>query len=154
MEFTSPHKCIKNASTNGILTKHLLNTSGRSWTPKRTRKFPMQLGRIKERKKRKKRGNGKGPAPPGGELKVRRGSCNSKKHPPSRESHWDRRGPFVIRGEHNNWSVDGRTKNCAHGPCCSPAHPSLSCVSPGTEQGWELESGVWRADPGRGQLLL
>ena len=50
VEFTSPHKCIKNTSTNGILTKHLLNTSGRSSTPKRTRKVPMQLGRTKERK--------------------------------------------------------------------------------------------------------
>ena len=53
VEFTSPHKCIKSTSTNGILTKHLLNTSGRSWTPKRTRKVPMQLGRMKERKERK-----------------------------------------------------------------------------------------------------
>ena len=26
-------------------------------------------------------------------------------------------------------------------------------MSPGTEQGWVLEGGVWRADPGRGQLL-
>ena len=53
-------------------TEHLLNTSGGPRTPKRTRKIPMQLDRMKEKKK--KRGNGLGPAHQGGELKERRGS--------------------------------------------------------------------------------
>ena len=34
-----------------------------------------------------------------------------------------------------------------------PAYPSLSPVSPGADRGWVMESGVWRMDPGRGQLL-
>ena len=42
---------------------------------------------------------------------------------------------------------------CVRGLCCSPAHPSLSRVSPGVEGCWVLESGVWRVDPGRGHLL-
>ena len=54
MQYTSPHKYIKNTSTNGeILTEHLLNSSGGPWTPKRTRKIPVQPGRMKEGKKRK-----------------------------------------------------------------------------------------------------
>ena len=47
----------------------------------------------------------------------------------------------------------GQSKNCVHGPCHRPAHLSLSHVSLGAERGWVLESRVWRADPGRGQLL-
>lgn len=61
------------------------------------------------------------------------------------------RGLWGIRVECNNQSVEGRSKNCMHDPCHSPAH--LSCVSPGVERGWVLESGIWRVDPGRGQLL-
>ena len=41
----------------------------------------------------------------------------------------------------------------AHGPCRSPECPNLSCVSPGVEEGCVLESGVWRVDPERAQLL-
>ena len=52
VEFVSPHKYIKNTSTNGtILTEHLLNISGRIRIPKRTRTISSQLGRMKERKK-------------------------------------------------------------------------------------------------------
>ena len=48
-DFTSPHEYIKNKSMNiTVLTEHLLNTSKRPQTPKRTRKIPMQLGRMKE----------------------------------------------------------------------------------------------------------
>ena len=54
-EFISPHKYIKNTSTNGtVLTEHLQNISRRLQTPKRTRKIPLQLGRMKERKKEKR----------------------------------------------------------------------------------------------------
>ena len=50
MEFTSLHKYIKNIPKNGtILTKHLLNTSGRLCTSKRIRKIPIPLKKkIKE----------------------------------------------------------------------------------------------------------
>ena len=42
LEFTSPHKHIKNTSTNGtILTEHMLNTSRRPRTPKRKRRIPV-----------------------------------------------------------------------------------------------------------------
>ena len=41
----------------------------------------------------------------------------------------------------------GQSANCVHGLCCSPAHPSLGCES------CMLQSRVWNADPGRGQLL-
>ena len=41
VEFISPHKRIKNTSTNGtILTGHWLNTNRGPWTHKRTRKIP------------------------------------------------------------------------------------------------------------------
>ena len=37
MEFTSPHKCIKNTSTNGTILTDLLNSSRGPQTPKWTR---------------------------------------------------------------------------------------------------------------------
>ena len=41
LEFTSPHKYIKNTSTNGTISiENLLNTSKGPRTPKRTRKDP------------------------------------------------------------------------------------------------------------------
>jgi len=54
MEFTSLHKYIKNIPKNGtILTKHLLNTSGRLCTSKRIRKIPIPLKKkIKEETRR------------------------------------------------------------------------------------------------------
>ena len=55
MEFVSPHKYIKNTSTNGtILKEHLLNISERLQTPKKIGKIPSPLGRMKERKKEKR----------------------------------------------------------------------------------------------------
>ena len=68
-EFTSPHKYNKNKSTNvTVLTEHLLNTSKRPQTPKRTRKIPMQPGRMKEffLKRRKQEGT----STSGGEQKF------------------------------------------------------------------------------------
>lgn len=41
-----------------------------------------------------------------------------------------------------------------HGTCHSCECPSQICVFPGEEGGWVLESGVWRVDPGRGQLFV
>ena len=56
MEFSSPHKYVKNTYTDGtLLTEHLLNTSRRPRTPKRARKISTQLGRMKERKKEKRK---------------------------------------------------------------------------------------------------
>ena len=52
----------------------------------------------------------------------------------------------------SQWKA-GQSKNCVHGPCCSPANPSLSCVSLVAEWGLVLKSGVCSADPERGQLL-
>ena len=51
MEHTSPHKYIKNTSTNEtVLTEHQLNTSRGPQIAKRTRKIPAQPGRMKEKK--------------------------------------------------------------------------------------------------------
>ena len=47
----------------------------------------------------------------------------------------------------------GQSKDCVHGLGHSPAHPSLSHVSPFMEGDWVLKSGIWSADPWRGQLL-
>ena len=79
---------------------------------------------------------------------------HSEKAPHSREHSWDRGNFRVSKGNEatGQWKA-GQSKICMHGPCCSPAHPSLSCVSPGVEGVWVLESGVWRLDPGSGQLL-
>ena len=39
----------------------------------------------------------------------------------------------------------GQSKNCAYGPCNSPAHPSLSHMPPGVEGAgcWKLGFGEW-----------
>ena len=47
----------------------------------------------------------------------------------------------------------GQSKNGRQGLHLSSVHSSLSCESPVVKGGWVLESGVWSADPGRGQLL-
>ena len=47
----------------------------------------------------------------------------------------------------------GQSKNCTHCLHHSSVHSSLSCELPVAKGGWVLESGVWRTDPGRGQLL-
>ena len=94
MEFISPHKHIKNTSTNGtILTEHMLNTNRGHQTPKRTRKIPHVTGQDERKKKGKGRGeSGTGPEPLGvGVLKERRGSriCGSPLI--GREISWDTR---------------------------------------------------------------
>ena len=85
---------------------------------------------------------------------MRRGSCTQKSPFTTGKSAWAGRDVCGVRGKCNKWSAEGRTsKNCVHGLCCCPVHPSLSRVSPGAEGGWVPGSGLWRADPGRGQLL-
>ena len=54
-KFVAPDKCVKNTPTNEtVLTEHLLNVSGRLWTPKRTGKMPLQPSRMKEQRKKKR----------------------------------------------------------------------------------------------------
>ena len=94
MEFTSSHKYIKNTSTNGtILTENLLNTNRGPWTPKRTRQTPMQLGRIKESKEKKRKRKVRiGPATLGGKLKDKRGSWTHRSPLTGGETVWNRKG--------------------------------------------------------------
>ena len=94
MEFISPHKYIKNASTNRtILTEHWLNTSRGPRTPKRTRKIPMKLGRMEERRREnEEERKGAVTTPLGGMLKVRRGSRIQGNPLTGGEISWDRRG--------------------------------------------------------------
>ena len=86
-----------------------------------------------------------------------------------RDSH-TQRAPLMVRGsvgtERDLQGIGGSEENVAaglwragqsgtyvYGLCRSTVHPSLSCVSPGGEDGWVLESEVWRVDLGRGWLL-
>ena len=75
VKFTSPHKCIKNASTNGrILTEHWLNISrGLRHQKGQERPRHNQVGWKKEEGRKKRRGRGMGTAPLAGERKERRG---------------------------------------------------------------------------------
>ena len=72
-----------------------------------------------------------------------------------REDHLGQRGSF---GDSKDsaasrlWQAR-QSKTYMDGSCCSPACSSLSCESAGVERGWVLGCGVWRVDPGRGQLL-
>ena len=90
------------------------------------------------------------PAPWAGELKERRGSHTQESHLMVERSSGIERKLWGIGGECSNQSLRAQSKNYVHGPCYSPAHSSPSCVSHGVEGDWVLESGVWRADPGRG----
>ena len=57
VEFTSPHKHIKNTSTNGtVLTEPRLNISLGPWAPGRTRKIPAYTDRTHKRGREKKEG--------------------------------------------------------------------------------------------------
>ena len=142
-----------NTSPNGtVLTEYMLNIS-RLHTPKRTRKIPSLLGRMK-RKKEKKRAFRKGTSTTCGKLKLR--------------SSWTQKNPLMvgkpagtekklwrIKGEHSNglWKA-GQSKNCLHGLCHSTAW--VICLLllqrrrvPGKRQWcWVLESRVQNADPG------
>ena len=120
MEFTSPHKYIKNTSTNEtILTEHLLNTSGEPQTPKRTRKIPTQLGRMKERKKR---GNGTRPAPlAGGAIGEERFPHSGKPPHRWRGDQLGQRGGFGDSEESaasGLWQA-GQSKTHMDGPYCT-----------------------------------
>ena len=116
-------------------------------------KIPIQLGRTKDRKK--ERGNGKGSAPLAGSW--RRGEVPTFREAPSWWGKQVGQRRSFRRSEGNAttslWKAR-QSKICTHGLCWSPANPSVSPrVSTGVEWGWVLGSGVWRADPGTGQLL-
>ena len=137
-----------------ILIEHLLNISGRLQTPKRTRKIPSQLGRMKERRKKGKR-NQKRDQQPWREAESEGRSPHSEKLPHGWEISWDRKGPFGESKENaaeGLWKA-GQSKNCTHGLHCNSVHSSLSRESPAGEGVWVLGSGVWIVDRGREQLL-
>ena len=67
------------------------------------------------------------------------GLQNSEKAHHSGEISWDRNGPSGDQSRGR--SVKGKTKNCMHGLCHSPAHPSLNHVSPIAEG-----SGCWNME--------
>ena len=84
-----------------------------------------------------------------------RGGPRAQRNPSQQGNQLGQKGTFRrLEGSAGDglWKT-GQSKNCAHGLCHSPAHPSLCHESPGAEGDWVLESGVWSVDPGRGQLL-
>ena len=142
MKFASLHDNIKNTPINGtILKKHQLNTSGRPQTPKRIRKILTWPVRMKKKKKRKKRGNRRRPA-----LLV--GNWRWGEVPTLRKAHsWWRnqlgqKGTFERLEENTATSLwkAGQRKNFTLGAFHCLAHPSLSCVSSGAEEGWVLDN--------------
>ena len=100
----------------------MLNISGRLRTPKRTRKNPSQLGRTKERKKEKR--NQKRDQQPWWEAEGEERSLHSEN--PLTVGKIARTESDVqgLKGEYSRRSVEGRTKNCVHGLCCTPVHPA------------------------------
>ena len=123
MEFISPHKYIKNTSTNGIiLTEQMLNISRWLQSPKRKRKIPWQAGR------KKKRGIRKGAVPLA--RCWRWGKVPTLSKTPLRwGNQLGQKGTFPgIEGQCTQ-SPDGPrkaglSKNCTYGLCHGPAHPS------------------------------
>ena len=62
-----PHKYIRNTSTCGTTpTEHLLNAGRRPQTSQKARNSPTHLGRAKEKRKKRDKRIGMGPAPVGG----------------------------------------------------------------------------------------
>ena len=112
MEFISPHKCIKNISTNGIvLTEHLLNTSRGPLTFKKTRKNTAKLGRTKEiRKEKEEKRKRDGTCTPGRELKERRDSHIRGSSLTNGRSSETEAELWGLRGDCRNWSMAGRTE--------------------------------------------
>lgn len=88
-------------------TEHLLNTSRKLRTPKRTRKMPWKLGVRKERKK-EKRNPKKGSR---GVLKVK-GGPHTQKTPQMVEmsAGTERDLSGIQGGHHRGWSVEGRAR--------------------------------------------
>ena len=128
-------------------TEHLLNCSRRPWTPNMTRKISMQLGRMKERKK-KKSGNGKGPACLVGNWGEEK--CLRKAHS-QQGNQLEQKGIFrESQGEqwftviHSLWKA-GHIKNWTHSLSSRPVHHKLSCVSIGEKRDgcWKVEFGEW-----------
>ena len=93
VEFISPHKRIKNTSTNGtILTEDQLNIRLGPWALGRTGKIPAYTdGTHKRRREKKEEREWHRICAPGlGELKDRRGSCTWGSPLTSSKIKWDR----------------------------------------------------------------
>ena len=132
MEFIPLRKCIKTTSTDGtILTEHQLNTSRRPWTPERTRKISAKPGRMKERREKEKERKQDRLCTPEGELKQRRGSHIRGSPLTDGEIIWDRRGALRLleEGEMASLWQTGQSETYTGGPCHSPVHHRLGCVS-------------------------
>lgn len=85
------------------------------------------------------------------ELKKRRGSCNQGGPSSADRSAGTEEQLWGFRGEQSNQWQAGQT--CIEGPSHDNMCPSLKSVSISVDGGWVLECRIWRAYPGRGQLL-
>ena len=106
---------------------------------------------MKERKK-KKRGNGKGPACLVGNWDEEK--CLRKAHS-QQGNQLEQKGIFRESQGEQWFTVCGRqdTLRTEHISEQSPSAPQVELCVYRWEEGWVLESGVWRVDPGRWQLL-
>ena len=154
-KMVSPHKYIRNTSTDGtILKDHMLNSSGRLRISERVRNIPMQpLGWRKDEKRNQKKKSAilvkswRG----GGSPTIRK----KEKKPYSGDVCWHGKG-FFRDQRGTGWKAYAKQDEirnvhvvCVAVLCC----PSPSFVSPAVEGGWMLEGGVWSMDLGRGQPL-
>ena len=139
MEFLSPHSYMKNTSTNGtVLTGHLLNTSKRLWTPKRTRKIPAQLARMKEGKKEKR--DQKRNQHLWWEAEGEERFLHSEKPPHGGEMSWDRKGPSGDkRGTQQTvcgrWDKVRTAHRSVPQPCAPQPELCVSCCGGGLGAG-------------------
>ena len=115
-----------NTSPNGtVLTEYMLNIS-RLHTPKRTRKIPSLLGKMK-RKKEKKKSIQKRDQHHLWEAEGEK-FLNSEKPPHGGETSWDRKKTLEDQRGTQQWSVEGRTKQEL--PARFVPQHSLSHLSP------------------------
>ena len=136
-----------------ISTEDLLNMNREPQSPKRTRRSHA----IKQDEgKRKGKRSRMGVAPPGsGELKVRRGSRLWESPLISREISWDKRRASGLSEECIIRSVAGRTEWDLHRwSMHCPAFPQPEMCGHGCTWGLGARMNIWRADPGRGMLLV
>ena len=127
-----------------------LNTSRGPWKSERTRKLPALQGRTKERRKKKRRGRGLGPATLQGDESEERSPYPRK--PLIGGAQFGQKESLILCGKRPWQTVcRRRTEWDLHTGCWpQPCPPSLSGMSSNADKGWLLKCGVWRADPGRG----
>lgn len=109
MEFVSPHKCIKNTATNGMiltcrrLAEDLGHLNGQTRSP--------QEGQDRrEREKEDRKQDRKHTPGEGEELKEKRKSRTWGSPLTSREISRGRKGALGLAAVCSNWSVAGRTE--------------------------------------------